>query len=102
MRCLRPLPVTIKDILGHAHLKTLEVYVQADLEMKRKAIEETPSPVESGPAVLRHEPDLPGWMGVSVGVYLVGVSARGGPASGWDPFPVYGGDAALPVCLYKR
>lgn len=32
-------PVTIKDILGHAHLKTLEAYVQADLEMKRRALE---------------------------------------------------------------
>jgi integrase/recombinase XerC len=28
-------PVTIKDVLGHAHLKTLEAYVHADLEMKR-------------------------------------------------------------------
>lgn len=38
-------PVTIKDILGHAHLKTVEAYVQADLEMKRKALESTPSAV---------------------------------------------------------
>jgi hypothetical protein len=30
-------PVTIKDLLGHAHLKTLELYVEADLEMKRRA-----------------------------------------------------------------
>jgi len=55
-------PVTIKDILGHEHLKTLEVYAQADLEMKRKAIEGTPSPVCSGPPVPRHEPDLLRWL----------------------------------------
>jgi site-specific recombinase XerD len=54
--------VTIKDILGHAHLKTLEVYVQADLDMKRAAIEGTPSPVESGPAPRRHEPGLLRWL----------------------------------------
>ena len=51
-------PVTIKDILGHAHLKTLEVYIRADLEMKRAAIEGTPTAVDSGPAAPRHEPDL--------------------------------------------
>jgi len=55
-------PVTIKDILGHAHLKTLEVYVQADLEMKRKAIEGTPTAVDSGPAAPRHAPDLLRWL----------------------------------------
>lgn len=31
--------ITIKDILGHADLKSTEVYVQVDLEMKRKALE---------------------------------------------------------------
>jgi site-specific recombinase XerC len=55
-------PVTIKDILGHAHLKTLEVYVQADLEMKRRALETTPTPVDSGPPVPRHGPDILSWL----------------------------------------
>lgn len=55
-------PVTIKDILGHAHLKTLEAYVQADLEMKRRALEATPSPVRVGPPVSRHEPDILHWL----------------------------------------
>jgi site-specific recombinase XerD len=55
-------PVTIKDILGHAHLKTLEIYVQADLEMKRKAIENTPSPVRPAKALPRHKPDLLAWL----------------------------------------
>jgi len=55
-------PVTIKDILGHAHLKTLDIYVQADLEMKRKAIENTPSPVRPAKALPRREPDLLAWL----------------------------------------
>ena len=29
----------------YAHLKTLEAYLQADLEMKRRALETTPTPV---------------------------------------------------------
>jgi site-specific recombinase XerD len=55
-------PVTIKDFLGHAHLKTLEVYVEADLEMKRHALESTPSHVKAGPRVRRHKPDLLDWL----------------------------------------
>jgi site-specific recombinase XerD len=55
-------PVTIKDILGHAHLKTLEIYVQANLEMKRRALEGTPSPVDSSELAPRHEPDLLRWL----------------------------------------
>ncbi|HVH88836.1 MAG TPA: tyrosine-type recombinase/integrase [Terriglobales bacterium] len=31
--------VMVKDFLGHADLKSTEIYVQADLEMKRKALE---------------------------------------------------------------
>jgi len=31
--------VMVKDFLGHVDLKSTEVYVQADLEMKRKALE---------------------------------------------------------------
>ena len=55
-------PVTIKDILGHADLKTIDIYVQADLEMKRKAIEGTPSPVSAGPPAPPREPDLLAWL----------------------------------------
>ena len=55
-------PVTIKDILGHADLKTLDVYVQADLDMKRRALEATPSTVTVPPAVPRHEPDILAWL----------------------------------------
>ena len=55
-------PVTIKDFLGHAHLKTLEVYVEADLEMKRRALESTPTHVKAGPRARRRDPDLLDWL----------------------------------------
>ena len=55
-------PVTIKDILGHAHLKTLEIYVQADLEMKRLALELAGSPVNTTAPMLRRQPDLLDWL----------------------------------------
>jgi site-specific recombinase XerD len=37
-------PVTIKDILGHADIKSTEVYVETDLEMRRKALERVGTP----------------------------------------------------------
>jgi len=55
-------PVTIKDILGHAHLKTLEIYVQADLEMKRNALKSVKSPIDVGVPPHRTEPDLLYWL----------------------------------------
>jgi integrase/recombinase XerD len=54
--------VTIKDILGHAHLKTLEFYVEADLEMKRRALESAPSPLHAPRPKRRHPPDLLDWL----------------------------------------
>jgi site-specific recombinase XerD len=58
----RVAPVTIKDILGHSHLNTLDIYVQADLDMKREAIENAPSPVSPGRAFRRRKPDLIAWL----------------------------------------
>jgi len=55
-------PVTIKDILGHAHLKTLEAYVQADLDMKRRALNVVKSPIDAGLPIHRAEPDLLYWL----------------------------------------
>jgi site-specific recombinase XerD len=55
-------PVTIKDILGHAHLKTLEIYVQADLEMKRHALNSVKSPIDAGLPLHRASPDLLHWL----------------------------------------
>jgi site-specific recombinase XerD len=36
--------VMVKDFLGHVDLKSTEVYVQADLEMKRKALDSANGP----------------------------------------------------------
>jgi len=45
----------VKDFLGHVDMKSTEVYVQADLEMKRKALE-----LANGPqATQTPEPQLP-------------------------------------------
>lgn len=55
-------PVTIKDILGHAHLKTLELYVQADLDMKRSALESAVSPIDVGFPIHKVQPDLLQWL----------------------------------------
>ncbi len=41
--------VTIKDILGHADVKSTEVYVQVDLEMKRDALNRAGSPTRPLP-----------------------------------------------------
>jgi integrase/recombinase XerD len=36
--------VMVKDFLGHVDIKSTEVYVQADLEMKRKALDSANCP----------------------------------------------------------
>jgi hypothetical protein len=48
--------------VSYCHLKTLDTYVQADLEMKRRALEATPTPITVGPLVQRHEPDILRWL----------------------------------------
>lgn len=47
--------VIVKDFLGHVDMKSTEVYVQADLEMKRKALDlaNGPHPTQAP------EPQLP-------------------------------------------
>ena len=42
--------VMVKDFLGHVDMKSTEVYVQADLEMKRKALESATGPQATQPA----------------------------------------------------
>ena len=32
-------PITIKDILGHKDIKSTDIYVETNLEMRRKALE---------------------------------------------------------------
>ncbi|MDR2712563.1 MAG: tyrosine-type recombinase/integrase [Clostridiales bacterium] len=44
--------VYIRDFLGHVHLSTTEIYLRADVESKRAAIEK---------AAIKVSPDLPDW-----------------------------------------
>lgn len=46
--------VMVKDFLGHVDLKSTDVYVQADLEMKRKALD-----LADGPRATQPPPRLP-------------------------------------------
>jgi len=54
--------VTIKDVLGHADVKSTEVYVQTDLETKRKALEQAGTPSEAFPRSGKSAPDLLEWL----------------------------------------
>jgi len=36
--------VTIKDFLGHADIRTTQIYVETDLEAKQKALQDGKSP----------------------------------------------------------
>ena len=55
--------VTIKDVLGHADMKTTEIYVQADLEMKRQALEASGSLAQPRSSRRRRGEDLLAWLG---------------------------------------
>ena len=54
--------VMVKDFLGHADLKSTDIYVQADLEMKRKALELTNGPYPKRPPKPRLSPSLVKWL----------------------------------------
>lgn len=54
--------VTIKDFLGHADVKTTEVYVQIDLGMKRDALALAGSPTSTTPKAARLPTDLLAWL----------------------------------------
>lgn len=54
--------VMVKDFLGHVDLKSTEVYVQADLEMKRKALELANSPHSTQPPKPKLSPSLIDWL----------------------------------------
>jgi site-specific recombinase XerD len=54
--------ITIKDVLGHADVKSTEVYVQSDPEMKRKALEQTGTPSRGGRRSRRIAPNLLQWL----------------------------------------
>jgi site-specific recombinase XerD len=54
--------VMVKDFLGHVDMKSTEVYVQADLEMKRKALELANGPCPKQPPALRLSSSLLNWL----------------------------------------
>ena len=43
--------VYIKDILGHADITTTQVYLKADMEMKKAALEKVKIEIQTGPEV---------------------------------------------------
>ena len=55
--------VYIRDLLGHVDIKTTEVYARADSEMKRKALEQTYTPVAPNVCSAWHDnSDLMSWL----------------------------------------
>lgn len=54
--------ITIKDLLGHADVKSTEVYVQIDLEMKRDALASAGTPTVLSPPSRRPPKDLLAWL----------------------------------------
>lgn len=54
--------VTIKDFLGHADVRSTEMYVEATLEMKRKALEQLGTPCRPKQHRPRLAPDLLAWL----------------------------------------
>ncbi len=54
--------VMVKDFLGHVDLKSTEVYVQADLEMKRKALDSASGPQATPAPTPRLSSSLIEWL----------------------------------------
>jgi site-specific recombinase XerD len=54
--------VTIKDILGHVDVKSTEVYIQIDLDMKRDALTQAGTPTRAMPKRGRLPKDLLAWL----------------------------------------
>ncbi len=54
--------ITIKDVLGHADIKSTEIYVETDLEMRRKALEQAGTPSKARRSRNTLAPDLLKWL----------------------------------------
>ncbi len=54
--------ITIKDVLGHADVKSTEVYVQTDPEAKRKALQQAGTPSRATRRSRKIAPDLLKWL----------------------------------------
>ncbi len=62
----------VKEWLGHADIKTTSIYIEIDIEMKRKALEAYPSPV----APQTNEPEAPLWHDTGVMKFLRDLSRK--------------------------
>jgi site-specific recombinase XerD len=62
----------VKEWLGHASIKTTSLYIEINIEMKRKALEACPSPTTS-PEI---EEKLPEWHNAPVLVFLQQLSQK--------------------------
>lgn len=55
--------IVIRDILGHADIKSTEIYARADMQMKRRALEKSPNLVEQPVnRSWQKKPDLMNWL----------------------------------------
>jgi integrase/recombinase XerD len=54
--------ISVKDFLGHVDVKSTEIYVQSDLEMKRAALATTDSPATVSPRGSRLPSSLIAWL----------------------------------------
>jgi site-specific recombinase XerD len=54
--------ITIKDVLGHADVKSTEIYVQTDLEAKRRALEQAGTASQESRRSGKIAPDLLEWL----------------------------------------
>ena len=54
--------ITIKDFLGHVDVKSTEVYIQIDLDMKRDALTQAGTPTRAMPKRGRLPKDLLAWL----------------------------------------
>ena len=55
--------VYIRDLLGHVHISSTDIYARADTEMKRKAVEKVyPDITENDLPEWRHDNDLLAWL----------------------------------------
>jgi integrase/recombinase XerD len=52
----------VRDFLGHVDLKSTEMYVQADLEMKRNALDMANGSHATQPAKPKLAPNLIDWL----------------------------------------
>jgi site-specific recombinase XerD len=54
--------MTIKDILGHKDIKSTDIYVETNLEMRRKALERVGTPSQTKKKHKRLSRDLLTWL----------------------------------------